>query len=227
LNSLPLGCIPLNSCTAGVEHAAVDRSRLAAQKRNAWRDISRISSCRPPLVHAADAPSPAFISKRPLVAAVPDNSLKPIPEKGIAAERCIFCGLLERFWERQSISLRCFYKRALTKLWSAAFGGLWPLFAALAREALAARPTKGESMMVNRLMCAAACVAAAVSLSACGESKLDRGLSGGAMGAGAGAVGGALLGHPAAGAALGGAAGAATGALTSPDDINLGKPVWR
>jgi hypothetical protein len=82
-------------------------------------------------------------------------------------------------------------------------------------------------MMLNRLFCAAACVVAVVSLSACGESRLDRGLSGGAMGAGAGAVGGALLGHPAAGAALGGAAGAATGALTSPDDINLGKPVWR
>ena len=82
-------------------------------------------------------------------------------------------------------------------------------------------------MKSKRLMCAAACVTALIGLSACGESKLDRGLSGGAMGAGAGALGGALLGHPAAGAALGGAAGAATGALTSPDDIDLGKPVWR
>ena len=81
--------------------------------------------------------------------------------------------------------------------------------------------------MSIRLITAAACVAALTGLSACGESKLDRGLSGGAMGAGAGAIGGALLGHPAAGAALGGAAGAASGALTSPDDINLGKPVWR
>jgi len=82
-------------------------------------------------------------------------------------------------------------------------------------------------MMSIRVITVAALMAAAVGLSACGQSKLDRGLSGGAIGAGAGAVGGALLGAPAAGAALGGAAGAATGALTSPDDIDLGKPVWR
>jgi len=82
-------------------------------------------------------------------------------------------------------------------------------------------------MSIRVITVAALMTAAAVGLSACGQSKLDRGLSGGAIGAGAGAVGGALLGAPAAGAALGGAAGAATGALTSPDDVDLGKPVWR
>jgi hypothetical protein len=81
--------------------------------------------------------------------------------------------------------------------------------------------------MTMRLIAAMACMAAMLGLAACGESRLDRGLSGGAIGAGAGAVGGALLGSPAAGAALGGAAGAATGALTSPNAINLGKPLWR
>lgn len=81
--------------------------------------------------------------------------------------------------------------------------------------------------MSLRLIASTLALAAAVGLSACGQTKTDRALSGGAIGAGTGAVGGALLGHPAAGAAVGGAAGAATGALTDEDDINLGKPVWR
>ena len=59
-------------------------------------------------------------------------------------------------------------------------------------------------------------------LAACGTSTSDRALSGGALGAG----GGYLLGGTT-GALLGGGAGAATGALTSPSDVNLGKPVWR
>ena len=71
-----------------------------------------------------------------------------------------------------------------------------------------------------------------LALSACGETNSDRAMSGAAIGAGAGAVGGALVaGNPAAGAAVGavvgGAAGAAAGALTTPNDVNLGKPVWR
>jgi osmotically inducible lipoprotein OsmB len=69
--------------------------------------------------------------------------------------------------------------------------------------------------------------AATLALAACGTSTSDRALSGGAIGAGAGALGGALVGAPLAGAALGGAAGAAGGALTSPSDIDLGKPVWK
>jgi len=81
--------------------------------------------------------------------------------------------------------------------------------------------------MSTKLILGTLCMAAALGLSACGETKTDRALSGGAIGAGAGAVGGALLGHPVAGAAVGGAAGAATGAMTDKDDVDLGKPVWR
>jgi osmotically inducible lipoprotein OsmB len=68
--------------------------------------------------------------------------------------------------------------------------------------------------------------AVALTLAACGTSPGERALSGGAIGAGAGAVGGALLGAPLAGAVIGGAAGAATGGLTSPHQIDLGKPAW-
>jgi hypothetical protein len=65
-----------------------------------------------------------------------------------------------------------------------------------------------------------------LALGACGQSTGDRALSGGAIGAGAGAVGGALFGSPGTGALIGGALGAGTGALTSPSQIDLGKPVW-
>jgi osmotically inducible lipoprotein OsmB len=70
-------------------------------------------------------------------------------------------------------------------------------------------------------------VACALTLAACGQTTGDRALSGGAIGAGAGAVGGALMGHPLEGAAIGGAAGAGTGALTSPSQVDLGRPAWR
>lgn len=66
-----------------------------------------------------------------------------------------------------------------------------------------------------------------LALGACGETTGDRALSGAAIGAGAGAVGGAIVGAPLAGAAIGAAAGGVTGAATSPDQVNLGKPVWR
>jgi osmotically inducible lipoprotein OsmB len=66
-----------------------------------------------------------------------------------------------------------------------------------------------------------------LALAACGQTTGDRALSGGAIGAGAGAVGGALLGSPGTGALVGGALGAGTGALTSPSQVDLGKPVWR
>ena len=65
-------------------------------------------------------------------------------------------------------------------------------------------------------------------LASCGTTPGERALTGGAIGAGVGAAGGAVLGgHPATGALLGGAAGAAAGALTRPEDIDLGKPIWR
>jgi osmotically inducible lipoprotein OsmB len=68
----------------------------------------------------------------------------------------------------------------------------------------------------------------ALSLGACGHRQSDRALSGAAIGAGAGAVGGAILGgDPVAGALLGGAGGAAIGAFTDPNQVNLGRPIWR
>jgi osmotically inducible lipoprotein OsmB len=66
-----------------------------------------------------------------------------------------------------------------------------------------------------------------LALAACGQTTGDRAISGGALGAGAGAVGGALAGSPGTGALLGGALGAGAGALTSPSQVDLGRPVWR
>lgn len=71
-------------------------------------------------------------------------------------------------------------------------------------------------------------IALAISLAGCGYNRGDRALSGGLLGAGAGAGVAALTGgSPLAGAAIGGAAGAIGGAVTSGNDINLGRPVWR
>jgi hypothetical protein len=78
-------------------------------------------------------------------------------------------------------------------------------------------------MMVR--LCAFAFVA--LVLAGCGTTPGERAISGGAIGAGAGAVGGALVGNPLAGAAIGGAGGAAAGALTSPNQVDLGRPVWK
>ena len=65
-------------------------------------------------------------------------------------------------------------------------------------------------------------------LAACGETTGDRAASGGVIGAGGGAaLGAATGGNPLAGALIGGAAGGAAGALTTPDQVDLGKPVWR
>ena len=68
---------------------------------------------------------------------------------------------------------------------------------------------------------------AASALAGCGTTPQERAISGGAIGAGAGAVGGALTGNPLAGARIGGAGGAAAGALTSPSQVDLGRPVWK
>jgi hypothetical protein len=67
-----------------------------------------------------------------------------------------------------------------------------------------------------------------LALSGCGYSPGDRAASGGLLGAGAGAGVAALTGGSVVGGALiGGAVGAVGGAVTSPDDVNLGRPVWR
>jgi hypothetical protein len=65
-------------------------------------------------------------------------------------------------------------------------------------------------------------------LSACGNTTSDRALSGAGIGAGVGAVGSAVVGGSVLPAAIiGGAVGAAAGGLTSSDQVNLGKPLWR
>jgi hypothetical protein len=68
---------------------------------------------------------------------------------------------------------------------------------------------------------------ASLALAGCGYSTGDRAVSGGLLGAGAGAAIGSLSGSAGTGAPIGGAAGAAGGALTSGNDVNLGRPVWR
>jgi hypothetical protein len=63
---------------------------------------------------------------------------------------------------------------------------------------------------------------------ACGYSPGDRAVSGGLLGAGTGAAVGAVTGGNAGtGALIGGAIGAVGGAATSPNTVNLGRPVWR
>ena len=82
--------------------------------------------------------------------------------------------------------------------------------------------------MAGRLMLSAAAVGLSLALAGCGETQGERGLSGAAIGAGAGAVIGAVTPiGPAGGALIGGAAGAATGVLTTPSQVNVGKPSYR
>jgi osmotically inducible lipoprotein OsmB len=61
---------------------------------------------------------------------------------------------------------------------------------------------------------------AAMALAGCGTQMGDRMASGAAIGGGAGAVFGGV------GAVPGAVIGAAVGGLTSPDQVNLGEPVW-
>jgi hypothetical protein len=71
-------------------------------------------------------------------------------------------------------------------------------------------------------------LASTLCLAGCGDSPGDRAASGGLIGAGAGAaLVAATGGAPLVGALVGGAIGAAGGAATSPNTVNLGKPVWR
>jgi len=71
-----------------------------------------------------------------------------------------------------------------------------------------------------------AMIGIALLLAACGSTPGDRAVSGAAIGAAGGAVVGAIVGAPLAGAAIGAAAGGATGAVTTPSQVDLGKPVW-
>ncbi len=69
--------------------------------------------------------------------------------------------------------------------------------------------------------------AMALGLAGCGYNKGDRAASGALLGAGGGAVLGAIGGNAGLGALAGAGAGALGGALTSGNDINLGRPIWR
>jgi hypothetical protein len=64
-------------------------------------------------------------------------------------------------------------------------------------------------------------IVTSILLAGCGTTKGDRGLSGAGIGAGIGVIGGPP------GMLVGGAVGAAVGMVTTPDTVNLGKPVWR
>jgi osmotically inducible lipoprotein OsmB len=66
----------------------------------------------------------------------------------------------------------------------------------------------------------------AIALAGCGYSPGSRALSGGAIGAGTGAIIGSVTGiGPGAGALIGGGVGAIGGAATSPNTVNLGRPL--
>ena len=81
---------------------------------------------------------------------------------------------------------------------------------------------------MNQYLKSAIAFTTLLTVAACGQSTGDRTISGAGIGAGAGAVGAAVLGaNPVAGAVVGGVAGGATGALTSPGQVDLGRPVWR
>src|SRR4051794_1084894 len=71
-------------------------------------------------------------------------------------------------------------------------------------------------------------VVAAASLAACGTTTEDRAAGGAGVGAVAGTVIGAVTGFGLIqGALLGAGVGAGTGALTTPSQIDLGKPLWK
>ena len=63
-------------------------------------------------------------------------------------------------------------------------------------------------------------ILAAALLSACGTTQSDRTVSGAGIGAGVG-----LLGGPP-GVVVGALVGGAAGAVTSPRQVDLGRPVW-
>ena len=73
----------------------------------------------------------------------------------------------------------------------------------------------------------AAAALSLLALSACGSTPSDRALSGAGIGAAAGAVIGAPFGAPGVGAAVGAAAGGLAGAVTTPSQVDLGRPIWR
>jgi len=81
---------------------------------------------------------------------------------------------------------------------------------------------------MNRTLRIAIAVSGLALLAGCGTNPTNRTAGGAAAGAGTGALAGAIAGPPGAavGAVVGAAAGGATGAVTTPQQVNLGKPVW-
>lgn len=80
---------------------------------------------------------------------------------------------------------------------------------------------------MNKAVMAAAASGLAL-LAGCGVTPQERTTGGAATGAATGAVVGAVGGPVGmgVGALIGAGAGAATGAVTTPRQVNLGKPVW-
>jgi len=68
---------------------------------------------------------------------------------------------------------------------------------------------------------------AALALAGCGTTPGERATTGAGIGAATGAVAGAMLGAPLLGAAVGAGVGATAGAVTDPNEVYLGKPVWK
>jgi osmotically inducible lipoprotein OsmB len=80
--------------------------------------------------------------------------------------------------------------------------------------------------LMKRILVAAALVPM-LALGACGDTVSDRALSGGGIGAGTGALIGLAVHRPLEGALIGGVLGAGAGAVTTSDQVNLGRPLWR
>jgi osmotically inducible lipoprotein OsmB len=80
---------------------------------------------------------------------------------------------------------------------------------------------------MRRITLAAVFLLSLFALGGCGNRPGERAVSGAGIGAGVGAVGGLMFGDPLEGAVIGGAVGAGVGGLTSPGQINLGRPIWR
>jgi osmotically inducible lipoprotein OsmB len=87
---------------------------------------------------------------------------------------------------------------------------------------------KKKEKVMNRFLKISAPVAMmAVALAACGTNPGERAISGAGLGAASGAVIGAAAGNPAMGAAVGAVAGGVGGAVTRPDQVDLGRPIWK
>lgn len=75
----------------------------------------------------------------------------------------------------------------------------------------------GDTIMRQVILLAAA----SILVSGCGTTTGDRGLSGASIGAGIGVIGGPP------GMVVGGVVGAGVGMLSSPRQIDLGRPPWK